>query len=103
MNQEVSEILPLIKIKQRQEQIIYSSLPLAVYRELAAHLEQVAGIKTELIPQTSEQFDYYQSQIGGVLIHYEANLDSSCIQQIEKILNYYAHRYGNYQRQYITP
>lgn len=91
-----------IKVEQRQEKIIYLSLPLAVYRELAAHLEQIEGIKTELIPQTSEQFDYYQSQIGGLLIYFDPNLNSSFTQQIEKILNYYALRYGAYQRSCIT-
>lgn len=88
--------------KQREEQIIYPSLPLAVYRELAAHLEQVAGIKTKLIPQTSEQFDYHQSQISGILIYSDTDLEVSFTQQIEKILNYYGHRYGSYQRQSIN-
>ncbi|WP_013322004.1 hypothetical protein [Gloeothece verrucosa] len=91
-----------IPVEQRQEKIVYSSLPLAVYRELAAHLEQIEGLTTELMPQTSEQFDYYQSQIGGLLINYPASLNSGCTEQIEKILNYYAHRYGSYQRQSIS-
>lgn len=91
-----------ITVEQRQEQIIYPSLPLAVYREIAAHLEQIEGVKTELIPQSSDKFDYDQSQIGAILIYYRANLDLSCLQQIEKILNYYAHRYGNYQRHSLT-
>lgn len=94
--------MPPIKVEQRKEQVIYRSLPLAVYRELAAHLEQLEGIHTELIPQTSNKFDYDQSQIGGILISYDANLDISFTQQLEKILNYYAHRYGSYQREFVN-
>jgi len=36
-------------------------LPLAVYREVAAHLQQVEGVETGLLPQTAQRFDYTQS------------------------------------------
>ncbi len=64
-------------------------MPLAVYRELAAHLEQVEGIKTELISQNCSKFDYTQSQIGSLLIRYPDNWDIVRQQQVEAILNYY--------------
>jgi len=31
-------------------------LPLAVYREVAAHLQQVEGVETGLLPQTAQRF-----------------------------------------------
>lgn len=82
----------------QKEQITYPNLPLAVYREIAAHLRQVKDINTELILQKSQQFDYAQSQVDSLQIHYRVNLDSSEKQQIEAILDYYAKRYGAYER-----
>ncbi len=89
-------------IELRREQIAYSGLSLAMYREVAAHLRQVEGITTELIPQHSEQFDYNQSQVSGLLIEYGADLDVSNQQRVEEILNHYACRYGSYQRRMLN-
>ncbi|MFM6079177.1 MAG: hypothetical protein ACKPCI_11800 [Dolichospermum sp.] len=36
-----------------QEKIEFPGLPLAVYREIAAHLNQLAGVEVGLISQTS--------------------------------------------------
>lgn len=72
------------------EQITYPNLPLAVYREMAAHLRQVPGVSVELIPQTSEQFDYSQSQVGGLQMEYAPDIESRARQQVEEILSYYA-------------
>jgi len=41
-----------------------------VYREIAAHLRQVEGVETGLYPSQAEQFDYNQSQVGGLWIQY---------------------------------
>lgn len=46
-------------------------LPLAVYREIAAHLQAIDGVRTGLLPQTSREFDYLQSQVGGLWIETE--------------------------------
>jgi hypothetical protein len=85
-------------VKPQKEQITYPNLPLAIYREIAAHLRQVKDINTELIPQKSQQFDYTQSQVDSLQIQYPINLDSSEKQQIEAILDYYAQHYGAYER-----
>lgn len=85
-------------IERQREQIIYPGLPLAIYREVAAHLRQVVGVDVELLPQTSRQFDYHQSQIGGLSIAYPKNLSDRDRQQIEAILNYYAQIHVAYQR-----
>ena len=42
--------------KQLRYQIQCPGLPLAVYREAAAHLRQVEGVETGLIPQQSQRF-----------------------------------------------
>lgn len=72
-------------------------LPLAVYREVAAHLRQIEGVNTGLLPQTSKEFDYLQSQVGGVWIRYSADAAETCQPQIEAILTYYGDRYGKWE------
>ncbi|MBD2778736.1 hypothetical protein [Iningainema tapete] len=69
------------------------AVPLAVYRELAAHLCQVEGVEVGLIPQTSQNFDYNQSQIGGLWIEYTPNSHPQSQQRVEQILAYYQNRY----------
>ncbi len=81
-------------INQQQEQITYPHLPLAVYRELAAHLQQLPGVTTRLIPQQSQQFDYAQSQVDSIQINYPVDLPSLEQQQLKAILDYY----GVYER-----
>lgn len=72
-------------------------LPLAVYREVAAHLRQIDGVTTGLLPQTSQTFDYLQSQVGGLWIRYSAAAAEICHPQVEAILTYYGDRYGNWE------
>ncbi|WP_044150197.1 hypothetical protein [Leptolyngbya iicbica] len=72
-------------------------LPLAVYREVAAHLRQIEGVNTGLLPQTAKEFDYLQSQVGGVWIRYNADAAEQCQPQVEAILTYYGDRYGQWE------
>ncbi|MCY7321505.1 MAG: hypothetical protein LH660_06810 [Phormidesmis sp. CAN_BIN36] len=71
-------------------------LPLAVYREVAAHLSQVDGVKTGLVSQRSSQFDYNQSQIESLWIQV---LEATPVSQarVEQILAYYGDRYGAWE------
>lgn len=73
------------------------AVPLAVYREIAAHLQQVEGVTVECLPQTSTQFDYLQSQLGGLRIQMPENPVLG--QQVDHILAYYVDRYGAWERQ----
>lgn len=70
------------------------TLPLAVYREVAAHLTQVDGVQTRLTPQTSQQFEYTLSQIESLEIEFSNPNDSQARSQVEKILTYYGDRFG---------
>jgi hypothetical protein len=72
-------------------------LPLAVYREIAAHLRQVDGVVVELMPQQSQQFDYRLSQIDSLWIKSASDIDSACRQQVHQILAYYSDRYGAWE------
>lgn len=86
-------------IQKRQDnklkyEIKFPSLPLAVYREIAAHLRQVEGVETQLYPATSQQFDYSQSQVGGLWIQYDQTAGSESREQVERILAYYQNHYG---------
>ncbi|MGF1459047.1 MAG: hypothetical protein ACFBSG_08470 [Leptolyngbyaceae cyanobacterium] len=72
-------------------------LPLAAYREVAAHLRQIEGVNTGLLPQTSKEFDYLQSQVGGIWIRYTAAAANRCQPRVEAILTYYGDRYGQWE------
>ena len=79
---------------ETKEKIEFAGLPLAVYREIAAHLRQVEGVEVGLIPQSSQQFDYHQSQIDGLWINWTSNSTSASRQRVQQILAYYQNRYG---------
>jgi hypothetical protein len=85
--------------EMQQEQICCPGLPLAVYREVAAHLRQVGGVQVRLMSQTSSQFDYGQSQIEALWVSYPADLGDRDRDRFEVILDYYAQRHGPWQRQ----
>lgn len=72
-------------------------LPLAVYREVAAHLEQVDGIAVELLPQQAQQFDYRLSQIDSLRITGLKDSDLARCEQVKQILAYYSDRYGAWE------
>ncbi|RPH89147.1 MAG: hypothetical protein EHM73_09355 [Chroococcales cyanobacterium metabat2.561] len=85
-----------IAIQQKQT-IIYPQMPLAIYRELASHLQQVQGVETHLTSQQFQQFDYHQSQIGSLEINYTETFQESDRALVTTILDYYAQRHGSYQ------
>lgn len=85
-----------IAIQQKQT-IIYPRMPLAIYRELASHLQQVQGVETHLTPQQFQQFDYHQSQIGSLEINYTETFQESDRALVTAILDYYAQHHGSYQ------
>ena len=86
---------------QNQRQLTCHRLPLAVYREIAAHIRQVKGVDANLILRSTDRdrqqkFDYYQSQVAALQISYAENT-AEAKQQVEKILEYYAQRYSPWQ------
>lgn len=72
-------------------------LPLAVYREVAAHLRQVIGVDAGLITKplhgSQKPFDYYASQIESLWVEYPQDLPTESKQQIQAILDYYGKRF----------
>lgn len=76
-----------------QEQITFAGLPLAVYREVAAHLRQVVGVEVGLIPQTSVEFDYNQSQVSGLWVSWTPTADAESRERFKQIVAYYQNRY----------
>jgi hypothetical protein len=85
---------------QKEEKIKIPSLPLAVYREIAAHLRQVDGIEVQIIPQSSSEFNYLQSQVEGLLLRYPPHLSPEEQQWCQQILSYYEQRHGQWERYY---
>jgi hypothetical protein len=82
---------------QDRQPLCIPTLPLAIYREVAAHLRQVTGVDVELVPQMAQTFGYRQSQIGGLKLRFTDAADPSSQQRVQQILDYYGKRYGNWQ------
>ncbi len=97
----------------KQEQITIPELPLAVYREMAAHLRQIEGIKVAIIEYdlseglfepssvsaaelqaAKQKFSYRQSQVRGLSLEYADDLDDRSQQLRQQIITYYDDRYG---------
>jgi hypothetical protein len=78
-------------------QVRCAGLPLAVYREVAAHLRQVDCVETGLVQQRSTQFDYAQSQIDSLWIQYPDHVASTIAIRVQQILAYYSDRYGKWE------
>lgn len=60
-----------------------------MYREIVAHLQQVTGVEVSIIPQTSREFDYNQSQVGGLWIQHNDPKDIVARERVRQILAYY--------------
>ena len=79
----------------------FPQLPLAVYREVAAHLRQVTGVDAGLITKPlrggKEAFDYNASQIECLWVEYPQDLANASTQRIQKILDYYGKRYQSWE------
>jgi hypothetical protein len=82
---------------QLSYELQFPRLPLATYREVAAHLQQVSGVTVELLPQTSPEFDYSQSQVGGLRILLKATVSPGDRQRLNQVLDYYSDRFGAWE------
>ena len=77
------------------------TLPLAIYKEVVTHLRQVAGVEADVLPQTATQFEYGQSQIGGLWYAFAEGTEALARPRTEEILRYYGDRFGAWQP--LTP
>jgi hypothetical protein len=97
-----------LKVETKCDRLTIEKLPLAIYLEIAAHLRQIEGVKTELIEQptclesSQPQFDYLQSQIKCLQIEYPVNLDARSQKLLGDILDYYSRRYGSWHQETIN-
>lgn len=64
-------------------------IALAMYREIASHLEQIADVNVELFWQESTEFSYLGSQIGGLWLSHPQNISTRSQVLIANILNHY--------------
>ena len=86
-------------VSQQQQQYTCPQLPLAVYREVAAHLRQVQGVEADVIMRSidhdpAEKFDYDQSQVAALQVSYPENTEEFAQEKVTAILDYYAQRYS---------
>lgn len=80
------------------ERVYYNPrMPLAVYRELAAHLQLLDGVSVRLLPQSHSQFDYALSQIEGIAVTVPPTLAPSAQARCEEILQHYGLQHGGWQ------
>ena len=77
--------------------VIYPNLPLAIYLEIATHLRQIQGVKTQLLTPHTHKFNYLASQVGGLEVAYASRVSHQEKKQVEQILNYYSQLYGAYE------
>ena len=89
-------------IQNQTKKLTCPQLPLAVYREVAAHVRQVEGIDASPIVRSTEseseaKFDYYQSQIAAIQINYGEAATDKDKAQVTEILDYYARRYSPWE------
>jgi hypothetical protein len=76
-----------------------SEIPLACYREIAAHLQQCEGVQVKLLPMPNDApFDYDASQIWGLELHLPAE-GTMARSRYQEILDYYAQQWGEWQTQ----
>ena len=83
---------------EQHQKLTCPQLPLAVYREVAAHIRQVKGVEANPILRSIEhqpgaKFDYYQSQVAALEINYSAEVTEQHKQRVTEILDYYGKRY----------
>ena len=71
----------------------FSNLPLAVYREIAAHLCQVEEVETKLLQASTPEFNYNDSQVESLQIQLPA-ANKQIREQVEEILAYYQNIFG---------
>lgn len=84
-NGEMPLEIHLIRFK-----IVYDpDIALAMYRELASHIEQIEDVNAELFAQESQEFSYLGSQIGGMWLTYPHTLPTESQALIKNILNHY--------------
>jgi hypothetical protein len=70
--------------------IVYQpDIALAMYRELASHIEQIDDVTAELFWQESTEFSYLGSQIGGMWLTYPQLISEQSQVLIKNILNHY--------------
>ena len=70
--------------------IVYQpDIALAMYRELASHIEQIDDVNAELFWQERTEFSYLGSQIGGMWLTYPPSLLEQSQILIKNILNHY--------------
>ena len=91
---------------QTQQQLTSPRLPLAVYREVVAHLRQVEGVDARLIMGSTqhnpaEKFDYYQSQVAALQIDFSGDIAEFSKQRVSAILEYYAQRYYPWSQELV--
>ena len=84
------------------QKIVSERLPLAVYREVAAHLRQVEGVEAGLILRPTEhdseaKFDYFQSQVAALEIKYAEDCSAENRERVDSILDYYGQRYAPWE------
>lgn len=79
---------------KQKKKLTCQRLPLAVYREIVAHLRQVKGVDAGLYEQTTTEFDYLQSQVGGLWVEYASDFKDE--DKVKGILAYYENKYGSW-------
>ena len=100
----MTESIPTARLSREIcDYLRYDSMPLAIYRELVAHLRQVDSVQTGLMPAESLAFDYQASQIGGLWLRYDDSVTQNDRDRVRAILDYYTQRFGSWSAYAPSP
>ena len=80
--------------RRTRRHLMLPRLPLAVYREVVAHLQAIEGVSVGLLPQTDRTFDYLQSQVGGLWLEVDPTAAPETADRVAGVLQHYGDRYG---------
>ena len=79
--------MPIVSLAELKRYAVrYDSMPLMVYREVAAHLACIPGVEAELEWRKDPIFRYSDSQIEALQIRQEADADP---EQVQRVLDHY--------------
>ncbi len=91
--------MPSDELAITRYKIVYNpDIALAMYRELASHIEQIEDVTAELFWQESAEFSYLGSQIGGMWLIYPQSLPEQSQVLMKNILNHYGNWTSESQR-----
>ncbi len=72
-------------------------MPLGVYREVAAHLQQIQGVTVAFLAPIDREFSYLESQVGGLEITLTDRFNDRDRILLDRLLDDDSQRYARWE------